>query len=393
MQHSPPNWPDPIAFLARCRPDAPIAFFSETALARRIARFRKGFAGLLTYAVKANAHPQMLRSLGRLGLRAFDTASVQEMRHLRRHVGAAQMHYNNPVRSPEEIGAAARLGVRSWAVDRRGELEKLHRILSGEAKGRSRPHGARPHEIAVRFKLPAPGAAYDFGAKFGATPAEAAALLAEAARLGYRPSLCFHPGTQCRRAESWAEYIRAAADISRAAGVPIARLNIGGGFPSHREEGAAPPLETIFATIAEATRAHFGPRPPELLCEPGRALAADAFSIALRVKSVREDGAIYLNDGIYGALAEFPALGPVGRYALHAPDGTPRTGAPSPRMVFGPTCDSLDRLPEPLPLPGDLREGDYLLFHGMGAYSLCLATGFNGYGIRRVQKVAQLQPG
>jgi ornithine decarboxylase len=60
--------------------------------------------------------------------------------------------------------------------------------------------------------------------------------------------------------------------------------------------------------------------------------------------------------------------------------GRPRTGAPRSRVVWGPTCDSIDRLPAPLDLPGDLAEGDALLFPGMGAYSTALATRFNGYG-------------
>ena len=61
-----------------------------------------------------------------------------------------------------------------------------------------------------------------------------------------------------------------------------------------------------------------------------------------------------------------------------------------PRVVFGPTCDSIDRLPDPLPLPGDLAEGDYLLIAGMGAYTRCLSTDFNGYGLRDVVTVAHL---
>ena len=48
--------------------------------------------------------------------------------------------------------------------------------------------------------------------------------------------------------------------------------------------------------------------------------------------------------------------------------------------MFGPTCDSIDRLPETVLLPVDLAEEDYLVFAGMGAYSSAIATRFNGYG-------------
>ena len=36
------------------------------------------------------------------------------------------------------------------------------------------------------------------------------------------------------------------------------------------------------------------------------------------------------------------------------PEGIRRRGIPTPRTVFGPTCDSVDRLPGELALPADL---------------------------------------
>jgi len=73
------------------------------------------------------------------------------------------------------------------------------------------------------------------------------------------------------------------------------------------------------------------------------------------------------------------------------PDGTRRLGAAKPRVVFGPTCDSLDRLPDGLPLPEDAQTGDYLLFGGMGAYSIAMSTAFNGYGLAGVTLVSDLE--
>ena len=132
--------------------------------------------------------------------------------------------------------------------------------------------------------------------------------------------------------------------------------------------------------VAAVTAEVFGDRAPLLLCEPGRAMVADAFCLVTRVKALREDGSVFLNDGTYGALAEARDIGPVERYTVVSPQGAPRSGAPVDRVVFGPTCDSLDRLPDAIALPGDMRPGDYVMFEGMGAYSRALATGFNGYG-------------
>jgi ornithine decarboxylase len=119
-------------------------------------------------------------------------------------------------------------------------------------------------------------------------------------------------------------------------------------------------------------------------------MVAEAVSLALRVKSVRGASTVYLNDGIYGALAEQPLMGMTDRIEVVAPAGRPRSGPPVARTLWGPTCDSLDRIPGEVPLPADLAEGDYLILHGMGAYSTATVTRFNGYGGLRLATVRSL---
>ncbi|ETW11166.1 Orn/DAP/Arg decarboxylase 2 [Roseivivax marinus] len=368
MSHTRPAPADPVADLVRRAPDRPVLYFEPAALHAAAARFRAGFPGEVTYAVKANPAPEVVETLAAAGLAAFDVASPAEMTLVRGIAPGAVLHYHNPIRSTAEIAEGLRHGARSWSVDRPGELRKLDGLPTGT-------------EIAVRLKLPVPGAAYDFGSKFGAVPAEAAELLRAVAARGFTPSLTFHPGTQCPDGAAWARYIHAAADVARAAGVTLHRLNVGGGFPSRRD-AAAPDLEAIFRAIAEATAAAFDRR-PALVCEPGRALVADAVTLALRVKAA-EDDTVFLNDGVYGALGEWRDLPAPGRIGVHGPDGKPRSGTARERIVFGPTCDSVDRLPTTLPLPEDLCEGDWLVVPGMGAYAGALVTGFNGYGARDV---------
>lgn len=376
MQQLSAPWPDPAAYLARMRPDAPVLFLSPAMLQATARRFRAGFPGLVTYAVKANDRAEVLANLDTAGLSAFDVASPAEMRAVRAVNPAAVLHYNNPVRSPDEVAAGIGAGAASWSVDEDSELDKLAQV----------PRGA---EIAVRFALPVKGAAYDFGEKFGASPERAADLLRRVAGGGWHPALCFHPGTQCEDAGAWESYIAAAAGIAARAGVRIARLNLGGGFAAHRT-GPAPDLGAVFSRIEAATARAFGPDAPALICEPGRAMVSEAFTLAARIKGMRNDGeTLFLNDGIYGGLTDLRDMGLTSRVQVLAPDGTPRMGAMQPRRVFGPTCDSLDRLPDGLALPADTAPGDYVLFAGMGAYSVAMTTAFNGYGLRDVVTVLQ----
>lgn len=367
---------DPVTHIRRERPDHAVIYFCPRVLQQTAARFLEGFPGLVTYAVKANDRAEVLENLAAAGITAFDVASPAEMAAVRRIAPEARLHYNNPVRSRDEIAIARAEGVVSWSVDDPGELDKITPAAEGA-------------EVAVRLKLPVAGAAYDFGEKFGADPETAAELLRAVVAHGMRPAMTFHPGTQCADPAAWDAYILAAAGVAERAGVRLERLNVGGGFPAHRD-GSAPDLERIFDAIGRSVTAAFGAEAPALVCEPGRAMVAEAFTLAARVKAVRADGRVYLNDGIYGGLSELRDIGPTDRVRVVAPDGTPRAGAGPERVVYGPTCDSLDRLPARLALPETMAEGDYLLISGMGAYSLAIATRFNGYGLGDPVTVSRL---
>ncbi|WP_323006877.1 type III PLP-dependent enzyme [Pseudorhodobacter sp.] len=379
MELSKTIWSNPADYLGTLQPENPVLFFAPSVLQATARNFIDGFAGLVTYAVKANPAEAVIVNLVAAGVRGFDVASPYEMRLVRRLAPDAALHYNNPVRSRAEIALAVDLGVKSFSVDSISELEKLIEAVPADGT-----------EISVRFKLPVGGAAYNFGAKFGATAELAVELLRKVAAAGFVPSLTFHPGTQCTDAAAWETYIRKAAEIAQEAGVVIARLNVGGGFPSHRLAGGTPDLAPIFATIDTVANDAFGACRPQLLCEPGRGLCGDAFSVATRVKAVRDGSHVFLNDGVYGSLTEFQSIGLVERTEVITADGRARDGEPLGRVVFGPTCDSLDRLPGEMPLPRDLAEGDYVLFHGMGAYSTVTNTRFNGYGELTLETVLTL---
>ena len=362
-------WTNPTEFLRAQSPENPVLFFAPQAAQNVARRFLDGFPGLVTYAVKSNPGEEMVENLIAAGLRGFDCASPFEIDLIRRLAPDAAIHYNNPVRSRAEIGHGVARRVKSWSVDSHSELKKLIDLVP-----------ATGCEISVRFKLPVSGAAYNFGAKFGATEDVAVELLKSVAAAGFIPSITFHPGTQCTDPMAWGSYILEAAEIARKAGVKIARLNVGGGFPSWRAVGVKPDLEAIFATIDRVADQAFGADRPALVCEPGRALCGDAFTLAARVKAVRDGTHVFLNDGLYGSLFELGQVGIIDRIEVMSPEGARRSGPVHPRICFGPTCDSVDRLPGEMPFPEDIAEGDFVIIHGMGAYSTVTNSRFNGFG-------------
>lgn len=358
------------ALLAHRSPVDPILCLRPHLIAARARRVVGAFPGDVMYAVKCNDEPDVLRALWAGGVREFDTASIGEVRLVRATLPEARCHFMHPVKSPEAIAEAYRAhGVRRFVLDHPDELLKIV-AATGEAPDL---------ELFVRLAVPGDGAMLALTGKFGAGVAEAALLVracrAHAAEVG----ITFHVGSQCVEPGSYARAIDLAAEVARRAG-PVDHLDVGGGFPA-LYAGDEPPFERFVAAIREAAARHG--LACGLQCEPGRALVADGASALARVELRRGQG-LYLNDGVYGNLAELKWIGP--RFAMRRvePDATGVAATPVAAFdLFGPTCDSIDSMPGPHWLPADTATGDWIEVGMMGAYSNALRTAFNGFRSER----------
>ena len=367
-----PHYADTRSLIAAEAPDYPSFLFAEAELRRCAARFIEGFDGLATYAVKANPSDHVLAILADAGLQAFDVASPSEMALVRRLAPHAAMHYNNPIKSRRELVTARETyGISSFTIDDLGQLDELEEMIPA----------SRDIEVTVRFKASKARKSYDFGSKFGVLEAGAVELTQEVMRRGYSSSLCFHVGSQCEGVAAYERQIEAAGRIAKTAGIELKRLNVGGGFPAPYVTSKAPDLSAYFEAIRKAVKRAFGTSKPDLIVEPGRAMVTSSTSLLLRVKHQRDGKAVYLNDGAYGALMEvkfMPILPPTRVWR-----GAKRLeGEMAPFAVWGPTCDSYDRLPQFFDLPVDIDEDDWVEFGLLGAYSQASTTAFNGFDKR-----------
>ncbi len=125
----------------------------------------------------------------------------------------------------------------------------------------------------------------------------------QVAAMGFTPAMTFHPGTQCGDAGVWASYIRAARTWRERAGVRLARLNVGGGFRRASRCGAAD-LEAIFARIGADGSRRLWRRCARAGLRAGARHGGRGLSAGHPRQGLRGD-AVYMNDGIYGALAEW----------------------------------------------------------------------------------------
>lgn len=349
------------------RTDTPVFCFYPQRLRDAARLFIGEFPGEVLYAVKANPHPDVVRWLIEGGIRAFDTASIAEMALVRGLLPAAHCSYNHPVKPRQAIDVAYRqYGIRDFVVDHAAELDKLTEVAGTDLT------------VQVRVAVANPQATISFNSKFGADPASAAQLLRAVAARGARPAISTHIGWQTTDPDAFAQALRLIAVVAADAGVHPDYVNVGGGFPSVLMP-AGVTIGDFFAAI-RAQRSRSGALADvPLRCEPGSALAHPGGGVLAQVLLVK-DGAVYLNDGIYGALAELihPRNQPPTR--VRGPDGTERGGELRSFTVFGPTCDSTDVLPMAFRLPATIREGDWLDLSMMGAYSNVLITDFNGLG-------------
>ncbi|MCC6225819.1 MAG: type III PLP-dependent enzyme [Microthrixaceae bacterium] len=325
------------------------------------------------YAVKANAHPDLLAALVALGC-CFDVASIGEVKAcLDAGAGPGRLSFGNTVKRRSEVAAAHGLGVPNFAVDDAAELAKVVAAAPGAA-------------VTVRLRCDGDGAAWPLSRKFGCGAEAAVDLLVEARRRGMGElGISFHVGSQQSRPEAWDEALAVVASVADAAadrGAPLGLVNLGGGLPSNYD-AALPEVEGYAKVISDGLDRHLARHDVRLVIEPGRHLVAEAGVIQAEVllvsRSDDDDGPrwIFLDVGVYTGLVE--AMGEAIRYPMR----TPHDGGPlCPSVVAGPTCDSVDVLYEvtPYQLPLALAEGDRVELFSAGAYtSACTTVGFNGF--------------
>ncbi|WP_339631394.1 type III PLP-dependent enzyme [uncultured Sneathiella sp.] len=344
-----------------------VHFLYINEIAEAASRFLNGFPGTCLYAAKANPHPALLRLLWAAGIRHFEVASIREIEELSAAFPLAQLYFMHPVKSRQAINRAYALGVRHFAFDSLEELRKIKQE-TGHAEDLS---------LMLRLSVSQVGAAYPLDNKFGATLMEAPLLLTHARQIAEKVGVTFHVGSQCLEIEAYVNAIYNIANMLDGCGVEIDMLDVGGGFPVSYPDMEPAPLQDYFDAI-QKTLVECGFDTLEIFCEPGRAMVAAGGAVAVRVE-LRRGQSLYLNDGTYGALFDAGQLGwayPVELYR------SGRLNAPSEStqfQLYGPTCDSIDKMKDHLALPDDVCEGDWIIFRHLGAYGYAMQTRFNGF--------------
>ena len=359
---------DARALIAARRPDRPVFGLRPHAAGRAARWFLEHFPGEVAYAYKANSSVFLVGALYGAGIRNFDVASLPELEDAAT-IPKANLHFMHPVKSRVAIRRAYHeFGVRCFALDTEDELDKI-------IEETGRPDDL---QLFVRLSVPAMGSSIPLERKFGIDGEAASALLVKTRQVCDELGVTFHVGSQTATTDAFARAFDVVQSSIVSAGVVVDAVDVGGGFPARYGEIAPAPLADFVSLIAERFEDLSVSHDARLICEPGRALVAEAESLIVRVDA-RRGNELFINDGGYGALFDAAHLDFALPTRLIPSDGRAEA-EPATFSFWGPTCDSVDHMPGPFTLPADVREGDYVEIGNMGAYGRAIAGHFNGYG-------------
>jgi diaminopimelate decarboxylase len=347
----------------------PLVVYCEETVRTQARAYRAAAPGaLVVYGTKAFANVSLLRVLAEEGLGA-DVSTLGELAFAREAGLAGErllFHGNN--KSDEELRAAAEAGA-TVVLDAPDEPARAAAAGVRRALVRLTPGVEAVTHQSIQT-------AHD-ESKFGLAPDAALAAIREARDLGVDVAgVHFHVGSQLARVdESLVAVDRLVAFCARAEaelGWRPAVLDIGGGLGvrTTREEHV-PDVADFVPPLVERL-----PDGVQVVLEPGRSLVGRAGVTLYRVGVVKESGGVsYV--AIDGGMSDNPRPQLYGaRYealladrAEELPDGVFR--------IAGKHCESGDVLIDAIALPRP-RRGDLLAVPATGAYTLAMASTYNG---------------
>lgn len=319
------------------------------------------------YAMKANNHPEVLKTIRAAGL-GFECVSPGEIERLRdtfRDLDPGEVLFTPNFAHRSEYEAARALGV-NLTIDGLHPLVEWADVFNGaRVILRVNPDRARGHHEHVKTA----GPKAKFGIPLSALPQAREAAESAGARV---VGLHAHAGSGVIEPGHWREI---GAILAKAAqGFPdVEVLNVGGGLGvPERADAPALDLSRVDDDLAALKKAHPGFK---IWMEPGRYPVAEAGVLLSRVMQIKHAfGARFIGLGtgmnslirpaLYGARHEIANLTRLGEQA---------TGLAS---IVGPICESADLLGAERLMP-ETAEGDVLIIAEAGAYGAVMASRYN----------------
>ncbi|HOL21766.1 MAG TPA: type III PLP-dependent enzyme [bacterium] len=357
-------------------------------------RFKENFPDVqVYYAVKANSHPLIIKTLFELGS-SFDVASLPEFHLVRENIKNLlpseqqefiweKIIYAHPIKmikTLHELEPYKPL----VTFDNFDELEKIKKHCPSAG-------------VILRLEVPNEGSVVNLSSKFGVSREDAVALAIKTFEMGFlMEGLSFHVGSQCTNFDNYRAGLNFAAEVFEEVekkGYKIRNsktgrriLDIGGGFPAEEYNPDIISFEELAEKLNKEMKRLF-PDDIEFIAEPGRFLVANTCTLVVTVigRAFRHGiVSYYIDDGIYGAFS-----GQVFDHQIYTLKAF-KDGEKEKCIIFGPTCDGFDTVSPstndkgyPFGWLPRIEVGELMYAENMGAYTLASATNFNGFPIAK----------
>lgn len=343
-----------------------------------------GDRGEALYSAKAFASPGFLRVVAEEGL-GLDVVSAGELHvALRSGFPTDRIHFLGNNKSAEDVEAAHRAGA-TLVLDGFRDFELVREVVpAGErltCQVRVAPGvQADTHEFVATGQL---DSKFGFSVESGAARQAVEQALAEQ-RL-HLVGLHSHIGSQILDLRGHVAAIAILLDLvdtlRRELDWQPERLGAGGGLGIAYTRHDDPPtprefVETLLGAL-EVGCADRGLPVPRLVVEPGRSIAGPAGVALYTVGSSKDVPGVRRYVAVDGGMGDNirPKLYGA-RYEVLAA-GAPEAAATQRVTIAGKYCESTDVLAQDVDLP-ELHAGDVLCVPAAGAYSLAMASNYNG---------------
>ena len=357
----------------------PAYVYASAGIRSQVRRFFAAFAGqrvVLCYAVKANANLAVIRTLAEEGAGAAVVSAGELERALAAGVPPQRIVFSGVGKSRDEMILALDARIAQFNVESVPELVVLGEVAAARKLAAPVALRINPDVAAGAHDKISTGRRHD---KFGIAHDQALAVYDLARRLAGIEivGLHLHIGSQILSLAPFETAFRRGMELVtelRRAGIPIRRLDLGGGLGVRYRPGPEPELDLAgyARLVGELTAGH----DLELVFEPGRYLVADAGVLLTRVLYVKpgaERPCLVLDAGMNNLLR--PAL--YDAYHAILPVAEPAAGAAlQPADVVGPICESTDVFARGRDLP-PLAADDLVVLTAAGAYGAVMASDYN----------------
>jgi diaminopimelate decarboxylase/aspartate kinase len=344
----------------------PLFVYDEGTIQEQIEKFQTlKSVDRVFYSVKANWHPEILKTLYKKSL-SFECVSIGEIKHVLKlfpKIDKKRILFTPNFVDREEYKFAFSKGVNVTVDNLYPLLEWKHVFKGKEIFVRLDPGEGRGHHKFVHTA----GAK----SKFGIYPSQIDILLKHAAMHGIKiRGLHAHVGSNIFKTDTWASTAGFLIDTAKKF-KDVKIIDIGGGL-GIAEKPAQDQLdiETVEEKLSAVKKAGY-----EIWIEPGRFLVAEAGVILAKVTQIKQKGDynfVGLNAGmnslmrpaLYGAYHEIVNLSRL--------DEKPSVIA----NIVGPICESGDVLGFSRYI-AEPRDGDIFLIATAGAYGRSMSSSYN----------------